>query len=231
MGVSVLRRREGEEVDTGAARWLLGAFVIGVVVLALVAPSLATIVPGLPNDHYHNLLDPIVLALSGVGLARIAARLGTATRERTAIIGRTVAGALGAVLVVIAVTGWPPPVSPDGGWPLADRTAGEALSITGGSAWIALDGLPEFKNDNAMRFPLERRGARLYDPEFSMDGAAWWYLVCDPLFDTATGKPCGGDAEAAWVASTPGLPPLQLWQRLEGGPRRTLSIYGAAPAP
>ena len=48
-----------------AAAWLAGSVAWSVVALALFAPSLAQITPGLPNDHYHSFLDPLVLAPGG----------------------------------------------------------------------------------------------------------------------------------------------------------------------
>jgi hypothetical protein len=70
-----------------AARWLLGTIGWSVVALAVFAPSLATITPGLPNDHYHAFLDPLVFALVGVGLARLARGLPGATP----VVGRVAA--------------------------------------------------------------------------------------------------------------------------------------------
>jgi hypothetical protein len=219
-GLAVVRRRHGDDPsDTPSARWLVGAFGVCVVLLALFAPSLATITPGLPNDHYHNLLDPLVVAIAGLGLARAS----TLTAERGLRPGQLAATAMGVALLVLGVTTWPPAVSPDGGWPLADQAAGRVREITG-DAPTALDGLPAFKNDNALRFPMERRGARLLPPG-AVDRAHWWVLVCDPLFDEATGLPCGGPAETVWTATTPGVPPTVLKDHFEAGPRRIVSIY------
>ena len=82
--VAVVGRRRGDRpdvpggtaaaIDLPAVRWLAGSLGYSVVALALFAPSLAIIVPELPNDHYHAFLDPIVLTLVGVGLARLAGR-------------------------------------------------------------------------------------------------------------------------------------------------------------
>jgi 4-amino-4-deoxy-L-arabinose transferase-like glycosyltransferase len=224
IGIAVARRVRRTEADhedrtdTGSARWLVGTLLACVVLLSLAAPGLGTVTPGLPNDHYHNLLDPIVVALCGVGLARLAG---------LAAPGRIAAAVLGAVLAAVAVTAWPPAVSPDGGWPLADQAAARVLEVTDGAA-IGLDGLPTFKNDNAMRFPLARRGADLL-PSGVLAGAQSIVLVCDPLFDQATGLPCGGPAEDAWLATTPNVPPTNLVTRFEAGPRRILSIYGLNP--
>jgi hypothetical protein len=205
---------------TSDARWLLGALAVSVVLLAFLAPGLATVTPGLPNDHYHNLLDPVVVVLCAVGLTRLGAlRLG----------GRAIAGLLAAALVAISVTAWPPPVSDDGGWPLADRAAARILETTGDGP-LALDGIPPFKNANAIRFPLDRRGATVATPGVRQDVTAW-VVVCDPLFDDAVGAACGGQAEDRWVTTTAGLPPLTLLDRFDAGPRRVLSVYAAAPGP
>ena len=224
-GLAVVRSRHGthDTPDTGSARWLVGAFAACVVLLALFAPSLATITEGLPNDHYHNLLDPLVVALTGLGLAR----LWTFTADRGARAGEAAAAVLATILLVIGVTAWPPAVSPDGGWPLADQASAKVLEITG-DAPTSLDGLPVFKNDNALRFPLERRGANLLAPG-TVEGADWWVLVCDPLFDDATGLPCGGPAETVWIATTPGVPPTILRDHFQAGPRRIVSIYAPGP--
>jgi hypothetical protein len=67
--------------DRAAVRWLIGSLGWSVLALAVFAPSLAIITPGLPNDHYHAFLDPLVLALAGVGVGRIASRrAGNAVR-------------------------------------------------------------------------------------------------------------------------------------------------------
>jgi len=129
--------------------------------------------------------------------------------------------------VVVGVTAWPPATAPDGGWPLADDAAARAATEAGPGPFL-LQGLPLFKNDNALRFPLERRGANLLAPGLVKD-ADWWVLVCDPLFDDATGLPCGGPAETVWIATTPGVPSTILRSHFEAGPRRIVSIYAPGP--
>ena len=82
--IAVVGRRRGDSpgvpggaaaaaaIDLPAVRWLAASLGYSIVALAVFAPSLAIIVPELPNDHYHAFLDPIVLTLVGVGLARLA---------------------------------------------------------------------------------------------------------------------------------------------------------------
>ncbi len=89
-------------------------------------PSLAIVVPDLPNDHYHAFLDPVVLALAGIGLARLATGLPGGLPGRAAAAAGTLA------LALIAVTAWPPAQAPDGGWPLADAAAARVLEVTAG---------------------------------------------------------------------------------------------------
>ncbi len=208
-------------VDLPAARWLAAGLGFSVVALALFAPSLAVIVPGLPNDHYHAFLDPIVLALVGVGLARLAASAGG---------GRVAAGALTVVLAGVAITAWPPAQAPDGGWPLADAAAGRVLAMTK-DAPLGLDGIPAFKSADAMRFPLERRGAPvLPQGTEAVPGDVIMVLVCDPLFDEVVGAPCGGPAEDAWLTQ-PGHEAWGLVDRFQAGPRRVVSILALATVP
>ena len=218
------RHTRGHRVRPLAARRVRAC----VVLLALFAPSLATVTPGLPNDHYHNLLDPIVIVLTAVGLARIAQTVAVrrATAGRAGVL-YAVTGVLAAVLVIVGITAWPPAVSEDGGWPLADQAAARVLGTTGAEP-MTLDGIPEFKNANAMRFPIERRGVTPFN-ERDYEGADYLVIVCDPLFDEVVGAPCGGPAEDAWVATTPGLSGLTLADRFEAGSRRWLSVYAFAP--
>ncbi|MHB8891995.1 MAG: hypothetical protein ACYC65_08100, partial [Candidatus Limnocylindrales bacterium] len=199
----------GRGPDRAAVRWLLGSLAWSVVALAVFAPSLATITPGLPNDHYHAFLDPIVLALAGVGIARLAGvgagRLAGVGGGRLAGVGggrlsAVLAGALAVVLVAIGIVSWPPRVAEDGGLRLVDLAAARVAGSTGPGA-VALDGVPPFKSADALRFPLLRHGVRLLPEEaggaagIGPAGAA--VLVCDPLFDEVVGETCCGPAEDA----------------------------------
>ena len=227
-----------------AVAWLLATLGVSVAGLAVLAPSLAVITPGLPNDHYHAFLDPVVVTLASVGAARLA---GLARRSATGpagalaagssaarLAGAGVAATLGVGLVAIAVTGWPPAVSPDGGWRLADAAAGHVIEVVV-AGWRAsepklLVGLPAFKPDDALRFPLERRGLPLEPPAPRPTAGGTLatgvvVVVCDPLFDDVTGFACGGPAEDRWLADAYPPATMQLEDRFRAGDRRVVSVY------
>jgi len=241
-GLAGLAVMTGSSSDRRAAAWLMLTIGWSVLALAAFAPSLAVVTPGLPNDHYHAFLDPLVLALAGVGLARLAS-LGVGTRARLGHVvtgdvrpgghkvGPTavVAGTVGVVLVTIAVSAWPPAVSPDGGWALVDQAAARVITSAGGAPF-ALDGIPPFKSADALRFPLEHRGVMPLDADaLAGEGApSVAVVVCDPLFADAVGAACGGPAESAWLASH--APALGLTDRFDAGPRRTISVFRAPAA-
>jgi len=75
-------------VARGPARlalwWLMGVLAWSTVALALTAPGLQTVVAGLPNDHYHASLDPVVATLFGISIAALLERaLGRWRTRRT----------------------------------------------------------------------------------------------------------------------------------------------------
>jgi hypothetical protein len=217
--------------------WLIGTLAFSMLALVFLAPSLAVITPGLPNDHYHAFLDPVVLALAGVGIARIAIATWTPSAEgRRPMRAAGPAAAVGLIagLLLVCVASWPPAVAPDGGWRLADAAAAHVIELVDSARQpgepAVLVSLPSFKPDDAMRFPLMRRGLDLEPPITGPvtpgsvpTGVVT--VVCDPLFDDTTGLACGGPAEDTWlaVAYPPGT--MQLVQRFRAGDRRILSVY------
>ncbi len=227
----------GARPDRAAATWLAGSIAWSVLALAVFAPSLATVTPGLPNDHYHAFLDPLVLALVGVGLARLSGVAGLPGPARPAGIAgprapvaRVGAAIAFAVLVAIAVIAWPPAVSPDGGWRLADAAAARVIATIDARP-VALDGIPPFKSADALRFPLEHRGVGPLAADALGAGTppAGAVLVCDPLFAGAVGAPCGGPAESAWQAAH--AAGLAIIDRFDSGPRRVITVYAASATP
>ena len=85
-----------------------------------------------------------------------------------------------------------------------------------------------FKTAEAYRYPLIRDGADVRD-EAAADALV---IVCDSLFETAIGAPCGGPAEDASLADRPfpgvtGTAAPTLADRFEAAPGRTISVYVA----
>ena len=222
-----LARPAADEATRFAVRWLGLGLAWAILALAVVAPSLATVVPGLPNDHYHAFADPMVVALVGIGVATIA-RLALDGAEMVRIVGIGVAG-----LIVVAVAGFnlaiqPPATAPDGGWRAGDAAARRVVAATSGGPLI-LTSLPTFKSDEAMRMPLEASGIDVAArpsavPQTSTDRAI--VILCDELFRNALGADCGGPAETDDLeASGAGPSGADLIDRFEAAPGRWVSIY------
>ncbi|MEX1173469.1 MAG: hypothetical protein WEG56_12760 [Chloroflexota bacterium] len=218
-----------------AVRWLGLGLLWSSVFLTLAAPSLATAIPGLPNDHYHAFADPMVAVLVGLGFA-------------AAIRGRVVASAAAAAGLV-ALVGWsathmPPPVHPDGGYPAGAAAGSRVLAALAGAGVglddvVVLRSLPDFKSTESMAYPLVRAGQTVVaeTPRGMAPGSATGsasgdaralVLLCDDLFRDAIGETCGGPAEDRAVAG------YGVWgallQRFEAHPGRWVSVYAAAPA-
>ena len=204
-----------------AVRWLGLGLAWTVVALAVGASGLATVVLGLPNDHYHAFADPIVFVLVGVGLGAVARSGGR--------VGWVRAGALATALVVVLLALWnvtqqPPLVAPDGGWPAAAAAARRIERLLpSGPTEIA--SLPSIKGPDGVRFPLVQLGAAL--PEIvpasapPAPDAIARIVLCDQLFRTAIGADCGGPAEDP-VATSVGL---VLADRFQAAPGRWVSLY------
>jgi 4-amino-4-deoxy-L-arabinose transferase-like glycosyltransferase len=209
-----------------AVRWLGLGLLWTVVALAIGASGLATVVTGLPNDHYHAFADPIVVVLVAIGLAALA-RVGV--RGGGAGVRSMPIGAAGSVAIVMALAGWnlahqPPLVTPDGGWPAAAQAANRILgSLPAGD--IEIVSLPPEKGPDAVRFPLVRAGApfpALVAPTAQpASEAAARIVLCDDLFRAVIGAACGGPAEDALATSLP----LKLADRFEAAPGRWVSVY------
>lgn len=233
--------------DRPAARWLGLGLLWSTAFLTLAAPSLAAVVPGLPNDHYHAFADPMVLTLVGLGaaaLAAVPARTGTSTRLR---VGPILTGA-----GVVALLGWnlthlPPAVHPDGGYPAVEAAAArvDAVLTEAGverTDVLRLLSLPDFKSTEAMVYPLARLG-RVYigdvpngvapgslDPTSvtSLDAFEGLVLLCDDRFREAIGAGCGGPAEGNVTPEAGGGTWGPLLDRFEAAPDRFVSVYGPA---
>ena len=219
IGLAVWRAIVATGEESVAVRWLGLGLTWTVVALALGASGLATVVPGLPNDHYHAFADPIVFVLVGVGIAGLAL-----SRSRPAILGPAAAAVLVVLLGAWNVTHQPPAVTPDGGWPAGSAAADRILrELPPGPTEIA--SLPAAKGPDAVRFPLVRLGAArpiLVAATAPPAGDAVARIVlCDDLFRSTLGSACGGPAEDA-LADSLGL---VLTDRFEAAPGRWISIY------
>jgi 4-amino-4-deoxy-L-arabinose transferase-like glycosyltransferase len=238
--------------DRLAARWLGLGLLWSTAFLTVTAPSLATIVPGLPNDHYHAFADPMVFTLIGLG----AAALATAVPTRSGpMFGRTVGPVLAAVGVV-ALLGWnlthlPPAVHPDGGFPAGEAAGGRVDAVLTAAGVertdvIRIKSVPDFKSTEAMAYPLARL-ERLYvadvpdnvapgsalDPSTMAPFAEFdgLVLLCDDRFREVTGASCGGPAEGNITPDAGGGPWGPLLDRFEAAPDRFVSVYGPALDP
>jgi hypothetical protein len=222
--------RAAADERTGV-RWLGLGLLWTIVALAVGAASLATVVIGLPNDHYHAFADPMVFVLVGVGLAAL-----VRVRPSWAPAAGPLAGALTvAVLIVWNVLTQPPAVAADGGWPAAEDAAARVLVAAGGGP-VLLDSLPAVKSAEALQFPLERLEPAIVTPTIGIgaDAARTAIVVlCDQRFHETIGADCGGPAEDARMAAllgegSPAEPTVV--DRFEAAPDRWVTVYRLASA-
>jgi hypothetical protein len=85
------RAADARSAEATAVRWLGLGLLWSVAFLTVAAPSLAVVVPGLPNDHYHAFADPMVFVLLGLGVAAV---VRTITRPGGALLGAAVLAAV-----------------------------------------------------------------------------------------------------------------------------------------
>jgi hypothetical protein len=236
VGIVAIGLVRARGLEATGLRWLLAILAWSVVALAFAAPSLQRVVAGLPNDHYHAFLDPIVLILIAVPTARLfegALAAWRAGRRPIGGIGAVVVAAGLAAFVAVALIRKPPLVDPDGGWP-AMRDAGQRVATYAAGRPVTLLGLPDFKLSDAIGFPIEHAGGEVVGSADLMGFPEGWDVIvvaCDRLFESVIGAPCGGPAEDAYVArlagagSGPGGVPPRLEQRFDASPRTSISIY------
>jgi 4-amino-4-deoxy-L-arabinose transferase-like glycosyltransferase len=231
----LVRPRTDAAVDerTGI-RWLGAGLAWTIAGLAVGASSLATVVLGLPNDHYHAFADPMVFVVVGVGVAALLRMARSAARSGPEAVLRRAAAISAAALVVVLV-GWnllhePPAVAADGGWPAARIAAVRIFDATGGKP-VTLESLPAVKSADAVRFPLERvaPGIVADAAPSSAAGSPARVILCDQLFHESIGADCGGPAEDVLARqATSGAVTPPLIDRFEAAPGRWISIYAAA---
>ena len=237
-----LARGPATDVRT-AARWLGLGLLWSTVALGIAAPSLASVVRGLPNDHYHAFADPMVFTLVGLGAARLwswRGRLPSRRPEGGPALPNW-AGPLVAVILVGGLVGWnvthlPPGRNRDGGFPAAEDAA-VRIGRTIDDRPTALRSIPPFKSTEAYAYPLLLDGQNLVsvpaqgdddeagraEREQAERDATAIVVICDDLFETVTGAPCGGPAEDQEVL--PGGRFGSAVDRWEASPGRWISVY------
>jgi 4-amino-4-deoxy-L-arabinose transferase-like glycosyltransferase len=248
---------QGPGRERTAGLWLAGTLVFGWLVLVFAAPALSSVTP-LPVDHYHAFLDPVVFIALGLVAAAVwtdtgavvngaippvagagaEARAGVAPDQVAATgpslrVGR--GGITAALIVLVAwnVWIWPPGVAADGGWPGA-AVAADRIATVAGDRTIQMIGLPAFKSTEAYGFPLAWKGRSVVerlpadagglgvDPSPRPEAAL--VIVCDGLFVTDCGGPAeDGSLRRSWPV------PVQLVDRWQAAPGRTISVYLPGP--
>jgi hypothetical protein len=232
VGLAAWGLRMARGAQATGLRWLAGILAWSTLALAFAAPSLQRVVPGLPNDHYHAFLDPIVAILVAVPAADLFTRAVTAwraNRRPAGLVGAVAVAAGVALLVGVALARKPPLADPDGGWP-ALRDAGARIVAAANGAPVTLIGLPEFKLPDAIGFPIEHAGGRLVEVMDPRSGTDVIVVACDRLFEAAIGAACGGPAEDSivdkLVVRVPGTTnDPRLIDRFDASPRTAVSIY------
>ena len=207
-----------------------------ILALAVFAPSLATVTPGLPNDHYHAFLDPLVLAMAGVGLARSRAALDPGACRRAGC-GRD-PGRGGPRRGCSSWSGDGMAAARGRGRRLAAGRRGGGAGGAGrrAGATVLLDGIPPFKSDGraalpagaARRVPAARHGSATADGSAATGPVI---LVCDPLFEEVVGRGVRRRRpRTRWLAGRGAPRGLRLVDRFDAGPRRVISVYAPAHA-
>ena len=242
-----------------ALTWLLGLLGWSIVALAFAAPGLQVVVAGLPNDHYHAFLDPVVAALFGIsigallerGFAAWRSRAGAAsaratpstppTTGRSTLDPALLAGALGIVALagILAIEAVRlPGADPEGGWSAA-RAAGVRIVQALHGPPVSIVSLPRFKSAEGIEFPIREAVAAL--PAGTAETSTGIVIVCDRLLESQIGAPCGGPAEDRFMfgdgANVPdpdtGVTPStrSLVDRFDASPRTAISVYRPVVTP
>jgi 4-amino-4-deoxy-L-arabinose transferase-like glycosyltransferase len=193
VAVAVWRSLAGLGGERVAARWLGLGLLWTAAALTFISPSLAVVIRGLPNDHYHAFADPMVFVLVGMGAAALwrlggaepargaaepggaAARLatrGVAEPKASATVATPAASPvwLGRAIAIVgvgALVAWAamhvPAARHPDGGFPAAALAAEHIEATAGPGPIRLVSLPDFKSVEAYAYPLVR-GGRLLAP-------------------------------------------------------------------
>ena len=206
----------------------------------------AAVVAGLPNDHYHAFLDPVVVILFGVPIAALferasppgARRCATSPADPIARRGLVV-GAAGFVAARASCSASRPSARPGSRRRLGRGAARRASAIVDG-----LHGPPDRHRRACPSFKSARRRSpsRSSRPTGgcrpgSASTTTGIVIVCDRLFESQIGAACGGPAEDRFMfgegARSPdpdtGITPSTARSSTASTPRRapSISVYRA----
>ena len=221
LGLTIWRFVAAQGEERIAVRWLALGLGWTALALTVISPSLATVVAGLPNDHYHAFADPMVF-VAGRDRCRCAVaprpearsgsrgdgRAGAAHRDRRDRRRRRPRGP------------GPRPTSHrrsrrmGASRPQTPHRKGSRRPPAPGPS--TCDRCRTSSRPEAYAYPLIRAG-RTVDLNASGGDISGSTLVviCDSLFEAAIGAPCGGPAEAT------AAPPERYGRRWTGSrPRR-----------
>ena len=161
IGIVIWRWRSPDADERTAVRWLGLGLLWTAGFLTVAAASLAVVVPGLPNDHYHAFADPMVFVLVGLGAAAAWRTWRESPDRRPATRCRSSSRASSA---------WPSspgtsPTShhrshPTAGFPRPPRRRTRIQAATDERA-MAIRSLPTFKPADTYGYPLTRDGVRI----------------------------------------------------------------------
>ena len=257
--IAVWRALADSRPERVAARWLGLALLWTAGFLAVASPSLATVVPGLPNDHYHAFADPMIFVLVGMGAAGLwrfggaaaggggaggaagagAGEGGAGTARRLPANRVAVVSAL-AIMVSWNMSHQPSAVASDGGYPAAEkaalRIAGSAKRVSaavgGGTAQVVLRSIPGFKSVEAYAYPISLLGLPVQvDHDKGSTRPATPSTATLVLICDATFEAVVG-ASCGGPAEAIVAPTVAFGdpiERFEAAPGRTISIYGPPP--
>ncbi len=230
LGIWLMVAGRGEERT--AARWLGLTVAWSVLALTLLAPSLQTVIAGLPNDHYHAFLDPVVLILVGLTVRAMGSGSGqlvSVDRAARVLLAGAVIG-----LVAFNVGRWPPATQANGGWPAARDAGVRIVALAPGSSFDVRS-LPIFKSAEGIGFPIVHAGGGatiatdVASSRSPLLAGATLVIVCDRLFEDVIGDACGGPAEERYLSRLRGLTagaagPVLL-ERFDASARTSVSVY------
>ncbi len=215
-----------------AARWLGFTVAWSAISLAVLAPSLQTVIAGLPNDHYHAFLDPVVIILLALAIRAFGSGSGLMTGADRAARMVMTAALIG--LVLFDMSRWPPQTQANGGWPEA-RDAGARIVAAFPDATFDVRGVPEFKSAEGIGFPIVLAGGTakiatgLGSSGRPVLPGSVLVVVCDRLFERVMGDTCGGSVEDRFlrqlVVSGAAADGLILVDRFNASDRTSVSVY------